>query len=113
MARWWVPSSAQALLKSLATRETQQMLKITKTEINGSRVVLKLEGKITGQWAELLDGECRAELKHRTSIQLDCAGVDFLDAKGVEVLKSLPHKQVTLISAPRYVTELLQIGGRS
>lgn len=89
------------------------MLKITKIEINGSQVVLKIEGKITGQWAELLDGECCSELKHRTSVQLDCAGVDFLDEKGVEVLKSLTHKQVTLISAPRYVTELLQIGGRS
>ena len=89
------------------------MLKITKTEINGRRVILKLEGKITGQWAELLDGECRAELQHRISIQLDCAGVDFLDVKGVEVLKSLPNEQVTLISAPRFVMELLHIGGQS
>lgn len=89
------------------------MLKITKKEMNGSRVILKLEGKITGQWAELLDGECRAELKRRTSIQLDCSGVDFLDEKGVKVLKSLPHKQVTLISAPRFVMELLHTGGRT
>lgn len=89
------------------------MLKITKTEMNGSRVVLKLEGKITGQWAELLDGECRAELKNLKSIELDCAGVDFLDEKGVEVLKNLPRKQVTLLSAPGYVAELLHIGGGS
>jgi len=89
------------------------MLKITKTDMNGSRLVLKLEGKITGQWAELLDAECRAELRNRTSLELDCAGVDFLDDKGVEVLRNLPRKQVTLISAPGYVTELLHIGGRS
>jgi len=89
------------------------MLKITKTDMNGSRLVLKLEGKITGQWAELLDAECRAELRNRTSLELDCARVDFLDEKGVEVLRNLPRKQVTLISAPGYVTELLHIGGRS
>ncbi|GIW54694.1 MAG: hypothetical protein KatS3mg082_1098 [Nitrospiraceae bacterium] len=35
------------------------MLKITETETNGSRVLLKLEGKITAQWAALLDQECR------------------------------------------------------
>ena len=89
------------------------MLKITKTELNGSRMVLRLEGKITGQWAELLDRECRAELRKVKSIELNCARVDFLDEKGVEVLKNLPREQVTLISAPGYVTELLQIGGRS
>jgi anti-anti-sigma regulatory factor len=89
------------------------MLKITKTDMNGSKVVLKLEGKITGQWAELLDAECRHELKNLKPIELDCAGVDFLDEKGVEVLKNLPRKQVTLLSAPGYVTELLHIGGRS
>jgi hypothetical protein len=106
-------TSAWALLNSRATRETDEMLKITKTEINGSRMVFKLEGKITGQWAELLDGECRAELRNGKSIELNCADVDFLDAKGIEVLKHLVRKQVTLLSAPGYVTELLHTGGRS
>ena len=89
------------------------MLKITKTEINGTRAVFKLEGKITGQWAELLDGECRAELKNLNALELDCAGVDYIDEQGVEVLKNLPRKQVTLLSAPGFVTELLHMGGRS
>ena len=89
------------------------MLKITKTELNGSRVVIKLEGKITGQWAELLDGECRAELKNLKALELDCASVDYIDEQGVEVLKNLPRKQVTLLSAPGFVTELLHMGGGS
>lgn len=89
------------------------MLKITKTETGGGKVTFKLEGKIMNQWAALLDGECRAELLHRKSVELDCAGVDFLDQRGVEVLKNLPSSQVTLIGAPGYMTELLQIGGQS
>jgi hypothetical protein len=36
-----------------------------------------------------------------------------MDEQGMEVLKNLPRKNVTLIGAPEYVTELLQIGGRS
>jgi len=89
------------------------MLKITRTEMERRRVVFTLEGKITGQWAELLDAECRAELRNLKSIELNCAGVDFVDEQGVEVLKLLSCRQVTLLNAPVYVTELMDIGGRS
>ena len=89
------------------------MLKITKMEENGTTVVLKLEGKVTEQWAALLDGECRAFLPNRKTLLLDCAGVDFLDARGVDVLKSLPLNEVTLVGAPGFLTELLQTGGQS
>ncbi len=89
------------------------MLKITKTETNGSRVILKLEGKITARWAALLDQECRAALRRRRAIELDCASVDFLDENGVAVLRRLPRKRVTLMNVSGYLTELLQSGGRS
>jgi STAS domain-containing protein len=89
------------------------MLKITKTETSGSTVTFKLEGKIMNQWAALLDGECRAALQLWKSVELDCAGVDFLDQRGVEVLKNLLSTHVTLIGAPGYMTELLHIGGQS
>ena len=89
------------------------MLKITTIQENGVEVLLKLEGKITEQWAALLDGECRSFLRTKKAVYLDCSNVDFIDHRGVEVLKSLPQSQVTLISAPGYMTELLQIGGQS
>ncbi len=89
------------------------MLKITKVQESGSDVLLKLEGKITAQWAALLDGECRSFLRQKKTVYLDCSHVDFVDGKGVEVLNNLSHSQVTLISAPGFVTELLQIGDRS
>ncbi len=89
------------------------MLKITKTAANGRKVVMKLEGKITDQWAALLDGECRAALRTRHKVELDCSGVDYVDERGVEVLNNLPRKLVTLIKTSGYMTELLQTGGRS
>ena len=89
------------------------MLRITKVREDRTTVVLKLEGKITAQWASLLDGECRTILQQKKTVHLDCAKVDFMDVQGMEVLKNLPRKNVTLIGAPEYVTELLQIGGRS
>jgi anti-anti-sigma regulatory factor len=76
-------------------------------------VVLKLEGKIIEQWAALLDGECRAFLRNHKTLLLDCAEVNFLDARGVDVLRSLPSNKVTIIGAPGIVTELLRTGGQS
>ena len=87
------------------------MLKITKVEENGTTVVLKLEGKITEQWAVLLDGECRAFLRNQKTLLLDCAGVHFLDAQGVNVLRNLSLNQVAILGAPGIVTELLRTGG--
>jgi anti-anti-sigma regulatory factor len=89
------------------------MLKITKMEEDGTRVVLKLEGKVTEQWAALLDGECRAFLKNRKTLLLDCAGVNFVDAHGVDVLRNLRLNEVTIIGDSGIVTELLRTGGQS
>jgi anti-anti-sigma regulatory factor len=89
------------------------MLKITKVQESGTDVLLKLEGKITDQWAALLDGECRSFLRQKKAVYLDCSNVDFVDGKGIEVLNNLPQSKVTLMSAPAFVTELLQIGGQS
>jgi len=88
------------------------MLKITKIQESGRDVLLKLEGKITEQWAALLDGECRAYLRRRKAVFLDCSNVEYIDVRGTEVLKALPHSHVTLVSTPTFMTELLQIGGR-
>jgi len=89
------------------------MLKITKIQESGGDVLLKLEGKITDQWAALLDCECRSILRQEKNVFLDCSRVDFVDGRGVEVLNGFPRKQVILMSAPGFVTELLETGGRS
>jgi anti-anti-sigma regulatory factor len=89
------------------------MLKITKIQETRRDVLIKLEGKITDQWAVLLDDECRSYLCQEKAVHLDCSHVDFIDARGVEVLNNFPQSQVTLMSAPVFVTELLRIGGRS
>lgn len=89
------------------------MLKITTIQESRRDVLLKLEGKITEQWAALLDGECRAYLRKKKAVYLDCSSVEYIDGRGVEVLHAFPRSHVTLMSAPAIVTELLQIGGRS
>jgi anti-anti-sigma regulatory factor len=89
------------------------MLKITKIQESRSDVLIKLEGKIMDQWAVLLDGECRSYLRQKKAVHLDCSHVDFIDARGIDLLNNFPRTQVNLMSAPGFVTELLQIGGKS
>lgn len=89
------------------------MLKITTIQESANDVLLKLEGKITEQWAALLDGECRSYLRKKKAVHLDCSHVEYIDARGVEVVTNLPRQHVTLMSAPAFVTELLQTGGQS
>ncbi len=89
------------------------MLKITKIQESGRDVLLRLEGKITEQWAALLDGECRAYLRKQKTVVLDCSQVDYIDGRGVEVLNAFTSSTVTLMNAPVLMTELLHIGGRS
>ncbi|MDF0675531.1 MAG: hypothetical protein P0120_14505 [Nitrospira sp.] len=89
------------------------MLKITKVRESGSDMLLKLEGKITGQWAVLLDRECRSYIRNRKVVHLDCSHLEHIDMRGVEVMNNLLRKHVILMSAPAIVTELLQTGGRS
>lgn len=89
------------------------MLKITKMEDSGAAVILKLEGKVTDQWADLLAEECQSLLGNRKTLLLDCTDVHFLDERGVEVLRNLPPQHVTIVDAPGIVTELFKTGGRS
>ena len=89
------------------------MLKMTTIQETRRDVLIKLEGKITDQWAVLLDDECRSYLRQEKAVHLDCSYVDFIDARGIEVLNNFPQTQVHFISAPGFVTEMLRIGGRS
>lgn len=82
------------------------MLKITKTSESPTDVRLKLEGNVAGQWAYLLDGVCRAYLREKKFVQLDCAQVDVIDAQGTEILKNLPHRRVKTIGVPLCATQL-------
>jgi anti-anti-sigma regulatory factor len=100
---------AQGLPYICATQQgAVKMLRITKVENNGAPVTLKLEGKVSDQWAALLDGECRSLLSHRKEVCLDLSGVNFMDAGGVKVVKSLPRQQVRIVNAPGFIEELLK-----
>lgn len=88
-------------------------LKITKAGENERSVRLLLEGMITHPGASELQAVCRDYMRQCKQIELDCADIDFVDAKGAAVLNDFPRAEVTLLHAPRFVQQLLRGGERS
>ena len=89
------------------------MLRITKMADNGSPVTLKLEGKVHSEWVTLLEQECRALISQKKKVLLDFSEVIFMDDLGVEMLRRLPPRSVTIINGDAFIEDLIGQGGQS
>jgi hypothetical protein len=86
------------------------MLKITVVESSSEAVRLRVEGKLMGRWVEELRRTCDLHaLSDGIRLTLDLADVSFADAEGVELLKELRNRLVTLLSPSSLLTEQLKV----
>ncbi len=78
------------------------------TGIDGS-VVLRLEGKVRGQWVdELRHLSSEILQKPATRLALDLAEVSFIDADGLELLRELSSRHVSVSNGSLFVTHQLK-----
>ena len=85
------------------------MLRITVVESSSEAVRLRVEGRVTGRWVEELHGSCDTQgLYDGIRLTLDLADVSFVDAAGIELLKKLRSRCVTLLSPSPFVAEQLK-----
>jgi anti-anti-sigma regulatory factor len=85
------------------------MVKITVVESSGNEVRLRVEGRLTGRSAEELRNACDLQaLSDGIPLTLDLADVSFADAAGIEVLRELKIRRVTLLSPSSLVAEQLK-----
>lgn len=84
------------------------MLKITQ-EMVGSPAewVLKLEGKIVGEWSGELQRVCDECLRENKKITLDLSNVSFLDVHGIEILKQLMTRNVVVRNYSMFLKQLM------
>ena len=87
------------------------MLRITRIVKNAHSVTLKLEGKITVAWVTLLERECRSLIGKKKRVRLDFSDVSYMDFSGVEMMRTLPIGEVTIVNAPDFITDLLHREG--
>ena len=89
------------------------MLRLTRTTLSQSEVVLKAEGQLVGEWVGLLEAECRDLMGSNGAgrkILLDLGDVSYLDRQAVRVVRELIRESVGIIHCPPLVEELLTEG---
>jgi anti-anti-sigma regulatory factor len=84
-------------------------MKVTVVESSIEAVRLRVEGRLTGRWVEELRRTCDLHaFNDGIRLTLDLADVSFADAAGIELLKELRMRLVTLISPSSLVAEQLK-----
>jgi anti-anti-sigma regulatory factor len=85
------------------------MLRITVVESSSEAVRLRVEGRVASGWVEELRRSCEVQaLSDGIRLTLDLADVSFVDAAGIELLKELRIRCVTLVSPSPFVAEQLR-----
>jgi ABC-type transporter Mla MlaB component len=84
------------------------MLKITKVATSNQEITLQLDGRVTGQWIELLRDSAESVLEEEMRLSLDLKNICFIDCEGLAVMKSLMGRGVRQINAPLFVAEQLR-----
>jgi hypothetical protein len=84
-------------------------MKITVVESSSNGVRLRVEGRLMGGWVEELRRACDLHaLSDGIRLTLDLADVSFADAAGIELLKELRIRLVTLLSPSSLLAEQLK-----
>jgi anti-anti-sigma regulatory factor len=83
------------------------MLRLTRTSLDTSEVVLKVQGQIVGDWVALLESECRELRAKERHVALDLSDVSYLDPQAVRMLRELTRGSLGLVNCPPLVEELL------
>lgn len=83
------------------------VLRLTPTRNGSTRPLLKAEGRLVGEWADLLESECAALVGATGALDLDLGGLIDVDARGLEVLRRLQRGPVALVGCTPILLALL------
>jgi anti-anti-sigma regulatory factor len=85
------------------------MLRVTVVESSSETVRLRVEGRVAAGWVEELRKSCEVHaLSDGIRLTLDLADVSFVDSSGIEFLKQLRVRCVTLLNPSPFVAEQLK-----
>jgi hypothetical protein len=84
------------------------MLRIATTDRPGSGATLRLEGRVIGPWVDELRRASERALVTGEALTLDLHEVAFVDRDGLELLKDLADRGVTVVNCPVFVHEQLR-----
>jgi ABC-type transporter Mla MlaB component len=84
------------------------MLKITRVASSNQEITLQLDGRVTGQWVELLHESAESVLEEEMRLTLDLENICFIDCEGLALIKSLIDRGVRQVNAPLFAAEQIR-----
>jgi anti-anti-sigma regulatory factor len=84
------------------------MLRILEEKTTDNSTILRLDGRIVGQWVEVLRESCEQVFQSNGDVTLDLTGVSFADHDGVRLLRQLDQRQVRLINCSQFLQEQMK-----
>jgi ABC-type transporter Mla MlaB component len=84
------------------------MLKITRAVLSKQEITLQLDGRVTGQWVELLRESAESVLVEGLKLTVDLKNIYFIDCEGIALLRSLIDRGVEPLNAPLFVVEQIR-----
>jgi ABC-type transporter Mla MlaB component len=84
------------------------MLRIAATHGPGNGATMTLEGRVIGPWVDEVRRACERALVTCEALTLDLHEVAFVDRDGLELLKDLADRGVTVVNCPVFLHEQLR-----
>ena len=87
------------------------MLRILRNDVETDRVVLRLEGRIVAEWADLVEREGLESIRSGLDVGLDLSGVALIGHSGLEALRRLGLVGVRIIGCSPLIADMLEEEG--
>lgn len=81
------------------------MLKITRSVLSEQEITLQLDGRVAGQWAELLRDSAESVLDEGLTLNVDLKNISFIDCEGIAVIRNLIQRGARHQNPPLFVAE--------
>jgi ABC-type transporter Mla MlaB component len=84
------------------------MLKITRVVLSKKEITLQLDGRVTGQWVELLRDTAKSALNEGLMLNVDLTNISFIDCEGIALIRNLIQRGVRHLNPPLFVAEQIK-----
>jgi anti-anti-sigma regulatory factor len=84
------------------------MLKITRAVLSKQEITLQLDGRVTGQWVELLRETAESVLDEGIRLNVDLKNISFIDCEGIALIRNLIQRGVHHLNPPLFVVEQIR-----
>ncbi len=88
------------------------MLRISGDDGLTDAALLRVEGRIGDRWVPELADACERILHRGRRLILDLGGTTFVDGPGVDLLRGLSEREVTLVNCSPFVAEQVKAARR-